>query len=449
MTWLFVGIVAFILLAAMGVVYVLQVKSTNVEFRQRLRDRAELTGYIFLERDEVKTDAFRAFQRRYLRTLPGEVLQVYDAQLQPRFIEQDHRIQISHQLLARIVTQKEVYFEIGVQQAVGVFYQDNQGDYVIVAAAENSSGRARLKSLATILVSISLGSLLVIYVAGWGFAGRVLAPIAAVNNQVNRITSHDLHLRLSESKKDKQDEIARLVRTFNRMLDRLEDGFESQRAFVTNASHELRTPLTAAIGELQVLLTRDREPAAYQEALASVLDEMQQMKLLVNNLLELTQATGTQAGTDSIRLDELLWETHNAVDRTQRHRVVLTIEELPATTDQLEIQGNRQLLYRAFTNLLDNALKYSGGQPVAVQFGLQDNWVYLRITDMGIGIPAKDLDYIFQPFFRSANARGFTGHGVGLALARRIIELHGGRLQIESALGSGTTATVTFGALAA
>ena len=443
LTWLFLGLVGIILLAALSVTFLLHAQYTTQEFQQRLRDRAEVTGYVFLEQDELHDSAFGDFKQRYLRTLTDEVLQIYDSNLNPRFIKEDARIHLSDSLLVRIIEERELYFTVGARQAIGLFYHDNQGDFVIVAAAENRSGKARLEHLASMLALVFVGSLVVIYVAGRLFAGRALAPIAAVNDQVDRITARDLHLRVEEGRSDK-DEITRLARTFNRMLERLEESFESQQAFVSNASHELRTPLTATIGELQVLLTRDRDPAAYREALASVLNELQQLKTLINNLLEFTQAnTGTMKG-DEIRLDELLWEAREAIDPTQRRRVHITLDSLPSDPAQMEIMGNRQLLGRAFTNLIDNALKYSTDEPVEVHFNYAEGHVHIMIEDHGIGIAEKDLSAIFQPFFRANNARGVIGHGVGLPLSKKIIELHGGKLFITSQLHKGTLATITF-----
>ncbi|GGF13523.1 two-component sensor histidine kinase [Hymenobacter cavernae] len=431
-------------MAALSVTFLLHAQYTTQEFQQRLRDRAEVTGYVFLEQDELHDSTFGDFKRRYLRTLTDEVLQIYDSGLNQRFIKEDARIHISDSLLVRIIDEKELYFDLGTRQAIGLFYHDNQGDFVIVAAAENRSGRARLEHLGSMLGLVFVCSLVVIYVAGRLFAGRALAPIAAVNDQVDRITAHDLHLRVEAGLTSEQDEITRLARTFNRMLERLEESFEGQRTFVSNASHELRTPLTATIGELQVLLTRDREPASYREALTSVLNELQQLKTLINNLLEFTQATaGTMTG-DEIRLDELLWEAREAVAPEQRRRVHITLDSLPPDPEQMEIMGNRQLLGRALMNLVDNALKYSGDQPVEVHFNYAEGHVYIQIQDHGIGIAEKDLSAIFQPFFRANNARGVIGHGVGLPLARKIIELHGGTLSVTSTLHSGTLATVVF-----
>ena len=127
-----------------------------------------------------------------------------------------------------------------------------------------------------------------------------------------------------------------------------------------------------------------------------------------------------------------------------RPRVQIRLGELPADPAALEISGNRQLLGRALANLLDNALKYSGDAPVTVDLQHAAGQTRIRIADQGIGIAEKDLQLIFQPFFRAGNARGVVGHGVGLPLARRIIELHGGQVQVESRLGAGTVAEVTL-----
>lgn len=445
LTWLFTGLVAVLLLGALSVAYLSQAQYAHQEFHQRLRDRAEVTAYVFLEQDELHESAFRAFQNRYLQVLSGEILQIYDAARRVRFVEQDARLRVPEAMLARIVTEKEVFFDVGSRQAVGILYRDNQGEYIVVAAAENRAGQARLRHLAEMLALVFAGSLGVVYVAGRVFAGRALAPIAAVNDQVDHITAQDLHHRVDEGlSTHEQDEITRLARTFNRMLERLEESFESQRAFVRNASHELRTPLTATIGELQVLLARERNPAAYREGLGSVLGELLQLKTLLNNLLELTQAAAGTTTPDDIRLDELLWEARQAVAPDQRHRVLIGLGELPADAELLELRGNRPLLCRAFVNLFDNALKYSGPEaPVHVHLSCRAGRRQVRVQDQGLGIDAKALPNIFQPFYRADNARGVSGHGVGLPLARRILELHGGTLRVTSGgLGQGTLVEV-------
>jgi two-component system sensor histidine kinase MprB len=451
LTWLFVGVVAVLLLAVLSVVFLLQSNASQREFRQRLRDRAQVTSYIYLEKDEMRASAFRDFEKKYLQALTNEILQVYDASGRVRFVAEDERIRLSDALLARIVLNKEVYFTLGARQAIGIFYHDNQGDYVIVAAAENVYGKRRMQSLATIMAAIFVGSLVVIYVVGRGFAGRALAPIAAMNDQVDRITAQDLHLRVDEMplRTSERDDLRRLARTFNRLLERLETSFEGQRTFVRNASHELRTPLTASIGELQVLLARERPAAAYKEGAASVLVELQQLKELINNLLDLAQANEAVALTEEVRLDELLWEVREAVAPAQRSRVHVDLgdlSELPADQAAFEIKGHRMLLARAIGNLVDNALKYSSLEQ-SITLSLRcpaGSGCLVRVADTGQGIAAAELSQVFQPFFRSASVRGVVGHGVGLPLAQRIVALHGGTLTLRSELGRGTVAEVAF-----
>ncbi|MGI4874853.1 MAG: sensor histidine kinase [Janthinobacterium lividum] len=449
LTWLFLGTVAVLLLLVLAMVFVLQSHSSQREFQQRLHERAEVTSYIYLEKDEMRATAFRDFEKKYLQALPSEILQVYDASGRVRFVAADERVRLPDAVLARIISSKEVFFTLGARQAAGIFYHDNQGDFVILAAAENVYGQRRLQSLASIMAGIFVLSLLVIYAVGRLFAGRALAPIAALNDQVDRITAQDLHQRVNEGflRTSERDDLTRLARTFNRLLARLEASFEGQRTFVRNASHELRTPLTASIGELQVLLARERPAEAYREGAASVLAELQQLKALINNLLDLAQAGGAVALTDEVRLDELLWEVREAVAPELRGRVQVdlgSLQDLPADPALFEIAGHRGLLVRALGNLVDNALKYSEQRVVLSLRCQPGHGCRVRIIDAGIGIAPADLEQVWQPFYRSAAVRGVVGHGVGLPLAQRIAALHGGTLTLRSELGRGTVAELVF-----
>jgi two-component system sensor histidine kinase MprB len=451
LTWLFMSVVAVLLLGVLAVVFVLQLTSSQREFRQRLRERAQVTGYIYLEKDEMRAGAFRDFEKKYLQSLSNEILQVYDASGRVRFVAEDERVRLADAVLARIVANKTYYFRLGARQAVGLFYQDNQGDFIIVAAAENVYGQRRLNSLATFMGISFVVSLVVIFFLGRGFAGRALAPIAALNDQVDRITAQDLHQRVNEGhlRTSERDDLTRLARTFNRLLARLEASFEGQRTFVRNASHELRTPLTSSIGELQVLLARERSPEAYREGAASVLGELQQLKTLINNLLDMAQAEGSVPLTEEVRLDELLWEVREGVAPAQRARVQVDLgdlAELPDDPAAFVIMGHRGLLARALGNLVDNALKYSAdGQKVRLSLRCPASGCVVRVADAGVGIAADDLGQVFQPFFRSAAVRGVVGHGVGLPLAQRIAALHGGTLALRSEPGRGTVAELVFG----
>jgi hypothetical protein len=132
-----VGLVAVILLVVLGTAFLFQRDYSRRDFRQRLRERAVVAAYIYLEKDELRSSAFLAFQKQFQRTLPEEIIQLYDATGEVRFVREDARLEVPPKVLARIQEGHEEYFEDGPREAVGIFYRDNQGQYVVVAGAEN------------------------------------------------------------------------------------------------------------------------------------------------------------------------------------------------------------------------------------------------------------------------------------------------------------------------
>ena len=448
LTLQFMALTGILLAGVLSVVLTLFGQYLRSEFNARLRDRAEIAAYLFVRDEELTDRTEQKLRRRYLEKLADEVLQIYDSELRARFIKKDRRVKLSERLLTRIVSEREVYFRLGERQAVGLFLNDDDGDFVVVAAARDRYGNNRLERLALMMAVAYVASLLVLYLLGRWFAARALRPISAMNDEVDQISAHDLHLRLGEG--TGPDELARLAHTFNRLLARLEDSFRAQRSFVSNASHELRTPLTATIGELQVLLNRARSVEDYQTALRSVLDELLGLKHLSNDLLELAQTlAGPEAeAAEDVRLDEVL-DDAVAVVRAARPAAVLRLDltALPPDPDALLVRGHARLLTRALANLLENACKYSFDQPVEVRLSVDPtrrSALRLCIRDRGIGIAPADQALVFEPFYRAANARAQPGHGIGLALTDRIIRQHGGTLTLHSVEGEGTEVVVGF-----
>jgi signal transduction histidine kinase len=220
-----------------------------------------------------------------------------------------------------------------------------------------------------------------------------------------------------------------------------------QRTFVSNASHELRTPLTIIIGEIEVLLSRSRTEMEYRTAVEAIMHEAEQLNMLVNTLLSFARAgdKGKDQLVEPIRLDELLIEI---VEEARRKHPVsdmrLEVNELPHDPDKMSIPGSYPLLLSAISNIIDNAIKFSKGKPVICRFSVPEEKVIIDIIDQGIGISEKDLKNLFQPFFRASNARAFHGHGLGLALSRRIVRLHGGDIYVSSKEDIGTEFRLEF-----
>lgn len=254
-----------------------------------------------------------------------------------------------------------------------------------------------------------------------------------------------MHLRLDDYSKDA--EIAVLISTFNGLLDRVETTFETHKNFISNASHEIGTPLTTIIGEADVALMKERKPEEYKEALLTILKQAERLSQISESLLFLAQ-TGykeNKLNFEILRTDELMWETIKLVGKiTPVSRVKFDLNLLPENPKKLKVMGNRQLLLLAFTNLLNNACKYSGNKDVMVSIASTETEVVILFKDQGIGIPEEDLPHIYDPFFRASNTFNYDGYGIGLPLTRNIVRIHKGSMQVASVLNEGTTVQLKF-----
>jgi signal transduction histidine kinase len=275
-------------------------------------------------------------------------------------------------------------------------------------------------------------------ITGWIFARRMLLPIQQMIKKIDRIRASQLSLRLDEG--NKSDELEQLSIRFNQMLDRLEDAFQTQRSFVSHASHELRTPLTAITGQIQVSLLANDNPADLKLMIQSVLDDVQQLNKLTNNLLDLTSidANDTKFKYSLVNILELIWQIRSElIKKNPGYQVLICLDD----TSELmpEIRGNEALLYTALINLIENGAKFSPKNIVEVKIKMENQAVYVAFHNEGSLIPANELSQIFEPFKSGSNSRHIKGHGVGLSLTRRIVQLHKGEINAVSSHKEGTT----------
>jgi len=303
--------------------------------------------------------------------------------------------------------------------------------------------------LRELLLVLGLGLPLALGLAalgGFALARRALRPVRDMAERARTITADDLGRRLAVD--DPEGELGQLAIVFNDTFARLERSFAGLRRFTADASHELRTPLTAIKSVGEVGLRGRRDDQAYREIIGSMLEEADRLARLVDTLLVLSRADAGAVKLNVERMDlrALADEVTAQVEvLAEEKRQDLSIEA-PA---RIEVIADRIILRQALLNLLDNAIKHSpeGGR-VRVLVGQRAGIPLIEVIDNGPGIPLEHREAIFQRFHRvdPARTRNDGGVGLGLCIARWAVELHGGRIELESEEGEGSTFRIVWAA---
>jgi heavy metal sensor kinase len=295
------------------------------------------------------------------------------------------------------------------------------------------------------LIFLALASLLCMG-ASWYSAGRGLRTLQSVEQAAKGITGSNLGLQIPQRGAD--DELDRLVGSFNQMSRRLRASFDQVRQFSTDVSHELRTPLTAIQGQLEVALFTATRPEQLREAIENALQDVERLSNLIRALLLLSQSETGQIPMNKSKVD-LCELVSDVVEEFQ----------IPAEADNLTLkcttavpvfcEVDRTQMERVITNLLSNAIKYtpSGGW-IKASVELTGDCVKLVVQDSGMGIPPSHLPHIFDRFYRVPDPNPEKGLGLGLSFVASIVRAHQGEIHVESELGSGSTFTVTLPAAA-
>ncbi len=316
----------------------------------------------------------------------------------------------------------------------------NQEVYVVQAVVRLEEFGEVLSELGWTLVWGIPALLLLASAGGYWMSRRALRPVDEINRTARSISEHNLSQRLQAPSTG--DELQRLSETLNEMLARLESAFRRITQFTADASHELRTPISLMRVTAEVALRKDRPATDYREALGQILRECEQTSRLIEDLLTLARA---DSGTATLRmapmdLADSLREACRQVRRLCQDKQVQLCEAIAG--DACPVEGDSEALRRVFLILLDNAVKYTGpGGRVDVGLAELDGFAVIEVRDTGIGISDQDLPNIFERFYRADKARSRTsgGAGLGLSIARWIVESHRGEVQVESALEQGST----------
>lgn len=440
-TFLF-SLLAFIILSIVCTgIYYFFYQSRIAHIKTRLTNRAITTGRLLSQREIFDKELVQRIDSSTTIALKNKTVQAYDYQDRVIYRYSDvpgDFLKINLQVLKNARLNDDYFFNVGQKEAVAYHYTDNNTQLVIVTAAEDELGRQNMKTLLNVLLLSFLVGNVFILVSGYIFSKRLLLPVKKITEDVAEISAQNLARRIETGAS--KDEWFKLASTLNELLNRLQESFELQRRFISNASHELSTPLTSISSQLQVTLQRERKASEYKRVMLSIHQDVQHMGKLTQALLEFAKTAGNPGGLEInlIRIDEILLRLPAEVAKSDpSYSIQIHFDDVPEEDEQLLVFGNETLLLSAIKNIAVNACKYTEDHKASVRLQLLENFLVIAIEDNGKGIPEEELTNIFQPFYRIDNSAA-SGFGLGLSLAERIIKLHKGFIDVHSQIDKGT-----------
>lgn len=436
----FTCVVAIILLFFSGIVYLRAENQRSKNFFDRIQGRANTTARLLVDVQEFTPKLLKLLDMNSSSRLPNEEVFVYNFKNELLYSNVDKTPDyIDPTFLENIKKEEKVTLKDENREILGILFTGKYDRFVVVASASDLVGYSQEKNLVNTLGIGFLSGIIITIILSIFFAGQALRPIQSINNEISRITANNLKKRLDEG--NKKDEIAELAVNFNRMLNRLEMAFQQQKQFVSQASHELRTPLAALKTEIQVGLEENQTIEEYKKTLKNTLNDTERLIQLSNSLLQLARTIEDKDKFhfEILRMEDILLNVQKAIQGNYPHyRIVFDFEKIPDDDNLTLINGNLLLLENLFSNLIENACKYSSDHQANILLSFDKIYCIVKIKDKGIGIPENEIAYIFNPFFRASNSIDKDGFGIGLSITKRIAELHKAIIDVKSKYLKGT-----------
>ena len=263
-----------------------------------------------------------------------------------------------------------------------------------------------------------------------------MTPIDIITKTANIIEKGDLSQRIITPKVN--DEVGRLTKTFNKMIERIENSFKKEKRFTSDASHELKTPISIISATAEDALSKGNKTSDYRKAFKSIIDESKNVSFLISQLLFLAR---NDEGKESLKLEniDLTVVAESIVNQLKNIAEKKNIKISINFEQDFKLKADQTLITILFLNIIKNSIKYSkNGGLINISLFKKDNGVKIYFEDNGIGISKEDLPYVFDRFYQVNKARTGKGSGIGLAIVKEITELHNGKISISSKLGKGT-----------
>lgn len=431
----------FVFIIASVLIYLAFYNSSEKVVFKELQKTCLLSGIYYLEKDELPHYEHSAIKEQFEENIQNDIVRVYDLNNVIVYGEKEADRNINPKELEFVRKNKKLSFKSNNHFYYGIFYNDNQGDFVVFVKTKSEVFKSQTNRLLVIMIIVLFAGLLLIFFLSRLLSNIAYRPITEVISQVNSMELNSLDKPISSS--NTNDEVQDLITTFNNLLSRLSDTFVIQKNFINYVSHEFKTPLASISGNLEVFAQKDRTPEEYQKVTSEALENVYHIEEILNNLMMLSGLKTIHQENETFRIDETLWNINDKIFEAydkQEIRMDLNVKN----EKLLSVKGSELQLQLALYNLIENAVKYSDGNLIKIVLTEVNDQLQITIQDYGKGILKEDLDYIQQTFYRGKNIGNVKGSGIGLSLATIIFKQNNIQFSIYSEENSGTQITLLF-----
>lgn len=421
--------IAFSLLfgIVMAVIYMSFNDFRRDEFKERFRQRLEFTSHFIAKSKDFEEEAPVFFNENSDNILLNETILIFNGQKELVYSTiKDRNVTWNNALLKELDDKKVIYSEKTVPEIYAALRKINGENYYILTSAFDTNGKSKLEYLKYLLVTAYVMSTLLIGFFSYYFMGQFLRPLEDLNQEISEVTAHKLTTQIPV--RQSNDEINVLAQSFNTMIARLDDVFQSQKDFTASASHEIRTPITRMAFQLENLITFGQHSPETLVSLKQIQKDVYQLSDLTNSLLLLTKfdKENIQSIYEEVRIDEVIFESFEAVEKSYPNlKMDFLISENTSENALLTIKGIQSLLDIVFINLFKNAAVYSDNTEVDVLITETDEHLVVDVISRGTTIPEEEQPRLFEAFQRGINSQNISGSGLGLRIVKRILEYHG------------------------
>ncbi len=440
----FMLLVMFIVGVSFLILYYSIYHSTEVNFYKRLKAKAITTAQRRLYIKEVDSLLLAKIDKEGRDVYKDENISVYDSVDREIYTNNDTvYYPMSTNFFEKIRSENELRYTIGNVKILAFTYNIMGHKNIVIAGGENKNREATLADLRMTLTYLFFTAMFMVGMAGWYFVSRALAPINIIIKKVINLSPIEHSERLTAQ--NENDEIGALVNTFNELFDKLEESFKLQKYFMANISHELNNPLTKIKSQIEVCLMQERQKEDYSMILTSILEDVNELTVLIQDMMKFSKISQGNLVYEPFRIDEMLFEVRDSIlANSPEYQININFTNPPNNDTALICNANKPLIVTAIKNIVENACKYSPDHTAFMALMIRDGYIVLSVHDNGPGIPPRDIEHIFDLFYRSPSMEFVKGYGIGLPLAQKIIRAHGFNISVQSELGRGTTFFVTF-----